>query len=265
MKKEIYETINGEREGFVVGIDYDKFLHWNNGDSSFIILSKGECNLSIYNNTLKIEIPNSDSVYCKVEEKLIKLKDLDESLYEYECEYIESSGCKIIIIKLPIIIEQLDLEGAIYVNNIFTAEKLVNHFCDRIDFNVELIVPLNNLRLLNDMIKNHHEMIKFVKNVSINNNPALVIITNYNASDEIAKEFNKMYVPQEDEKENYHNFINQCKIESGEIMNSYELNELMNLYAESTINPYDKVSRNNCELDNDEAYMMMYEKLSKES
>ena len=46
MKEQIYKAIT-ENRGYVVNIDYDKFLHWNCEDSSFIILGKGE-NLNLY-------------------------------------------------------------------------------------------------------------------------------------------------------------------------------------------------------------------------
>ena len=66
MKEIIYETIEGERKGFVVNISYDRFLHWNCYDSSFIILGKGNLSLSIDNDTFWLYPQNTKDVVTKL-------------------------------------------------------------------------------------------------------------------------------------------------------------------------------------------------------
>ena len=271
MKEKIYETIIGKRKGYVVNVDYDKELHWNCADSSFIILGKGKVDLRIVDDILKMDSDNYADEW--------DLLELNDSLEMHESLSATLDDAKVIVIKMDLMIEQIKLEGVIYVENIYTAEQLINHFCDRIDFNVELLVPLNNLRILNKMIKYNPEMIKFVKHVRINGQSAVSIITEYNTAKAIQYELNKDREPvitryeykinrnQEVEEydKKFNSFVKECnKLSAGKITNKDEVMELMEMYSEYTIDPQDNVKKRHInEMENDEAYMDLYEQMKK--
>ena len=135
--------------------------------------------------------------------------------------------------------------------------------------NVEMIVPLNNLRLLNKMIKYHPGLIKFVKHIKVNGHSALSVITNYNTEEMIKKHLNQIFNVSynhkvEDDKE-FDTFMNRCKVESTrEIINPNEVENLMEIYSEFSENPYEKVvKRQNKEIENDEAYMQLYHEIKR--
>ena len=263
MKELIYETIVGERKGFVININYDRFLHWNYDCSSFIILGKGNISLSIDEDKLKISSEQFTDEY--------DLVDLNDSLSIHESLFSMIGKAKVLIIKTNLIVDQLDLEGIIYTENVYTAEKLLNHFCDRIDFNVEIVIHLNNLRLLNKMIKYHPNLIKFIKHIKINGSSALALITNYNADDRIKQELNYRYedriIEEEMMADELENFIQKCKMDSaGNIMNNNEVENLMEMYAEFSDNPYEKISkRHKNDIEADEAYMQLYNQLKRKN
>lgn len=254
MKKEIYDTIVGEKDGFVVNVDYDKFLHWNCGDSSLIVLGRGKyLSINILDDNLKIVNNNGMTTHTTE----INLDDLSDSLEMYECLFSDVNDGKIVIIKNPLIVDQLELEGAIYTENVFTADTLVNHFCDRIDFNTEIVVPINNLRLLNDMIKHHANLIKFIKHVKINEQSALAVVTHYNAEYEVRKALDKMY-RQTTIDDDCEAFVRQCKMDS-DIIPTQSLDNLMDLYSKFSENPYEKIAKKHKnDISADEAYMQMY-------
>lgn len=255
MKELIYETIVGERKGFVVNISYDRFLHWNCYDSSFIILGKGNLSLSIDNDKLRVVSNSFTDEY--------NLDDLNDSLSIHESLFSIIGDAKLLIIKTNLIVDQIDLEGIIYTENVYTAEKLLSYFCDRIDFNVEITVPLNNLRLLNRMIKYHPELIKFVKHMKINGMSALSIITHYNTEDKIRVVLN--YDNNDKYNEEVEDFVRNCNLESSnEIINANEVETLMDLYAEFSENPYEKIAkRHRDDMEADEAYMNLYNELKR--
>ena len=261
MKEIIYETIVGERKGFVVNISYDRFLHWNCYDSSFIILGKGNLSLSIDNDRLRVVSDNFTDEY--------NLEDLNDSLSIHESLFSVIGHAKLLIIKTNLIIDQIDLEGIIYTEDVYTAEKLLRYFCDRIDFNVEMIVPLNNLKVLNRMIKYHPNVIKFVKHIKVNGMSALSIITHYNTEDKIKCALNYNFETENKNNKKYNEeieeFVNRCKLESsGEILNNNEVENLMELYAEFSDNPYEKIAKKHKEdIEADEAYMRLYNQLNR--
>jgi hypothetical protein len=261
MKELIYETIVGERKGFVVNISYDRFLHWNCYDSSFIILGKGNLSLSIDVDKLRVKSDKFTDEYCLV--------DLNDSLSIHESLFSVIGDAKLLIIKTNLIVDQIDLEGIIYTENVYTAEKLLRHFCDRIDFNVEMLVPLNNLRLLNRMIKYHPNIIKFVKHVKLNNMSALSIITHYNTEDKIKLVMNYDVESELQNNKDYEDeikdFVRNCQLDySSEIINNSEVENLMELYAEFSENPYEKVAkRHRDDIEADEAYMQLYHQLKR--
>lgn len=263
MKNSIYETIIGEREGYVVNIDYDKFLHWNHKDSSFIILGRGELSIRIQGDILKISSDNYDDEF--------DLIDLDESLSIDESLFSVIGKSKFIIIKTELIVDQIDLEGVIYTSNVYTAEKLLSDFCDRIDFNVELVVPLNNLRLLNDMIKHHHNVIKFVKHIRINGQSVLVIVTQYNTEKVLKSIIQDIKNNKEDyynddkiisDEQAINNFMKHCEAEMNcGIFEADTVEKLMEEYAKFSDNPYENIARKHFnEMESDEAYMDLYNK-----
>lgn len=271
MKDKIYETIIGKRKGYVVNVDYDRELHWNCPDSSFIILGKGKVNLKIVDDILKMESDNYLDEW--------DLLELNDTLDMYESVSATLDTAKVIVIKMDLMVEQVKLEGVIYVENIYTAEQLINHFCDRIDFNVELLVPLNNLRILNKMIKYYPEMIKFVKHVKINGQSSICIITEYNTEKAIRYDLNKDKGPvvarrecklsrdydTEEYDKKFNSFVKECnKLSTGKITNKDELLELMKMYSEYSVNPQDNVKKRNInDMENDEAYMNLYEQMKR--
>jgi len=261
MKELIYETIVGERKGYVVNISYDRFLHWNYDFSSFIILGKGNLSLSIDDDKLRLAADNFTDEYDLVE--------LNDSLSIHESLFSVIGNSRVIIIKTNLFVDQLDLEGVIYTENVYTAEKLLSHFCDRIDFNVEVFVPLNNLRLLNRMIKFHPNLIKFIKHIKVNGISALSIITHYNTEEKIRAELDYNFETEVRQMQQYNveieDFMQKCKLESsGEIINNNEVQNLMELYAEFSENPYEKIAkRHKDDMEADEAYMQLYHQLKR--
>ena len=75
----------------------------------------------------------------------------------------------------------------LFTSNLYTAEALLNYFCDRKDYYVELVVPLDNLKLLNRIIKEKPYCIKFIRRIKTNNGDKLGIVTNYNSEDRIRR------------------------------------------------------------------------------
>ena len=271
MQYKIYETIVGERIGFVVNVDYDEILHWNSSNNSFIILGKGnDLSMAIEGDDLRI-VSKSQYKSAPYEYDDYNLQDLDNELYDNESLFSIVGNSKIIIMKTDLITEQLKLNGVVYTKDVFTAEKLLEHFCDRIDFNVEMIVHLNNLRLLNNMIKYHPGLIKFVKHVKINGQSALSVITNYNAGEVIRKSlnkrFNKTIEKNKKTDEELRVFVERCNREMvSEIMNEDSVENLMELYSELSNNNREKeVKRHINEMENDEAYMEMYNRIKNEN
>ena len=59
--------------------------------------------------------------------------------------------------------------------------------------------------------------------------------------------------------------MNRCKLESsGEILNNNEVENLMELYAEFSDNPYEKIAKKHKEdIEADEAYMRLYNQLNR--
>lgn len=284
MKEQIYKAIT-ENRGYVVNVDYDKFLHWNCEECSFIILGKGKnINLFIDNYDHVIaQYPDPEGDKCIQQEA--NLKYLVNSLDFDESYMIQlSNTCRVMIIKKELMVEQIDLEGLVYTSNLYTAEGLLNYFCDRKDYYVELVVPLDNLKLLNRVIKEKPYCIKFIRRIKSNVGDKLGIVTNYNAEDRIRRALkvlvsDSIFVNDDDCKpkinssfnkvssynksdDDIDKFIRDCKYEYSDLSNIVsddQLDNLMHQYSESCVDKYKNIKKGF--LDSDEAYMNLYQDL----
>ena len=274
MKEQIYKAIT-ENRGYVVNIDYDKFLHWNCEDSSFIILGKGEnLNLYIDNYEHLIAEYNHDDEFKQEDASLNYLsKNMDYD--EATIIRLKNNGPVVIIIKKELIVDQIDLEGLLFTSNLYTAEALLNYFCDRKDYYVELVVPLDNLKLLNRIIKEKPYCIKFIRRIKTNNGDKLGIVTNYNSEDRIRRALkvsvsNHVAVVGESKSSSLDigfnsdvdKFIRDCNYEYADLSNIVsedELTSLMSQYSESCVDKYKNIRKGF--LDSDDAYMRLYEDL----
>lgn len=268
MKEKIYKAVT-ENRGYVVNVDYDKFLHWNCEDCTLIILGKGQwLDIHIDSDILTLGYCDPNSTVGAIEKA--DLNDIVNSLDYEEAQIVRigSSNNLALIIKKELIVDQIDLEGVVYTSNIYTAEKLLNHFCDKKDFYVELVVPLDNLKLLNRIIKEKPYCIKFVRRIKTNIGDKLGIVTNYNAEDRIKRALQfkvneSRYNSHNSKKDdNIDKFIRDCNYEYSDLSNIVSENELDNLmeqYSETCVDKYKNITRGY--LDSDEAYMSLYENL----
>ena len=268
MKEQIYKAIT-ENRGYVVNVDYDKFLHWNCEDCTLMILGKGQwLDIHIDSDTLILDYCNPNCDKGCIEK--VNLNDVVNSLDYEESQIVRIGNTNhvILIIKKDLIVDQIDLEGLVYTSNIYTAEGLLNYFCDKKDFYVELVAPLDNLKLLNRIIKEKPYCIKFIRRIKTNIGDKLGIVTNYNAEDRIeralkVKVAENKYTSYKNKKEdNIDKFIRDCNYEYSDLSNivsEQDLDSLMAQYSETCVDRYKNIRKGF--LDSDEAYMSLYENL----
>lgn len=259
MKKLIYQTIVGLREGFVVNIDYDKKINWSKGDNFFIIISKGCLDVTIEGNTLTITADST--VYNKptyvVETTVVDLEKMH--LNEYEHYYAAYSYGDCIIIRLPKFMYMESFENGIYVNNIETAAILNEYFTNDKEKNIKITFPNieESMGYINDMITTYSVMLSHIEY----DNGRMAIITRYNSNRIIRFELNKKEVREKKLDSEFKKFAKQCSLDDEKI--DKDLDELISIYSDSSYNPYERISRHNLDDDINAEYYKMLKEMKK--
>lgn len=251
MKNIIYQTIIGLREGYVVHVNYDKRLFWDDEDNSYVIFTKGCLNIELNGPNLTITADETiyDNPTYVVETNTINLVELSKQInvYQHICFGYSYGDC--IIIRLPDFMRKpISMEDGFYVNDVETAEVLLKYFCDNLETNIKIMIPTKCLSMLNEMIKCHSNMLSHVEYVS---EYYLKIVTNYNPEAAVSYGLNKMYIEREKSEEEFRRFTKHCNLEKSFDVGE-DLDRLMNLYSETSRNPYENVSKK--DIGNDDEY-----------
>ena len=155
MENMIFQTIVGLRSGFVVNVDYRQFVQWTDNESAFIIFSKGNLDINVNENDDLIisgEKSADEKAMFIAETEVINLKELTKTMQMYKYEYRGWLYGQCIIVKVPSLIKNIDFASGIYVNDVFTAEKLLTNFCDDHKKNIEIYTSTKELSILNKLI-----------------------------------------------------------------------------------------------------------------
>lgn len=253
MKNMIFQAITGMRNGFVVHIDYNQYVHWTDNDSAFIVFSKGNLDINVDDNddlTISGEKSEDEKAMFVAETEVVNLKELAKTMQMYKYEYRGWLYGQCIIIKVPAFIKNIDFASGIYVNDVFTAEKLLTNFCDDHEQNIKIYTPTRELSILNKFIQTYPNMLSHVEYMS---EYELAIVTNYNPEAVVGEALNRYYKKYEKKERKAQKQINMLmgnRLE--ECASSEDLEDLMDLYAETSKNPYDNISKQ--DIESDDAY-----------
>lgn len=253
MKNMIFQAITGMRNGFVVHVDYNQYVHWTDNDSAFIVFSKGNLDINVDDNddlTISGEKSEDEKAMFVAETEVINLKELAKTMQMYKYEYRGWLYGQCIIIKIPPFVKNIDFASGIYVNDVFTAEKLLTNFCDDHEMNIKIYTPTRELSILNKFIQTYPSMLSHVEYMS---EYELAIVTNYNPEVVVGEALNRYYKKYEKKERKAQKQINMLmgnRLE--ECASNEDLEDLMNLYAETSKNPYDSISKQ--DMESDDAY-----------
>lgn len=253
MKNMIFQTIIGMRNGFVVHVDYNQYVHWTDNESAFIIFSKGNLDINVDEDddlTISGEKSADEETMFVAETEVINLKELAKTTQMYKYEYRGWAYGQCIIIKIPAFVKNIDFASGIYVNDVFTAEKLLTNFCDDHEKNIRIYTPTRELSILNKFIQTYPDMLSHVEYMS---EYELAIVTNYNPEAVVGEALNKYYKQCEKKERKAQKQINMLmgnRLE--DCASNDDLDDLMELYAATSRNPYDNISKQ--DLESDDAY-----------
>ncbi len=256
MKNMIFQTIVGLRNGFVVNVDYNQYVQWTDNDSAFIVFSKGNADINIDaddNLTISGEKSADEQSMFVAETEVINLKELAKTIQMYQYEYRGWLYGQCIIIKIPAFVKNIEFASGIYVNDVFTAEKLLTNFCDDHERNIRIYTPMRELSILNKFIQTYPDMLSHVEYMS---EYELAIVTNYNPEAVVGEALNKYYKKYEKKERKAQKQIDTLmgnRLE--DCAYTENLEDLMQLYAATSRNPYENVSKQ--DLESDDAYFAL--------
>ena len=253
MKNMIFQTIVGLRNGFVINVDYSQYIQWTDNDSAFIIFTKGNLDINVDDNddlTISGEKSADEQSMFVADTEVINLKELAKTIQMYQYDYRSWLYGQCIIIKVPSFVKNIDFASGIYVNDVFTAEKLLTNFCDDHEKNIKIYTPTRELSILNKFIQTYPNMLSHVEYMS---EYELAIVTNYNPEAVVGEALNRYYKKYEKKERKAQKQINMLmgnRLE--ECASSEDLEDLMDLYAKTSRNPYDNISKQ--DIESDDAY-----------
>lgn len=253
MKNMIFQTIVGLRNGFVVNVDYNQYIQWTDNESAFIIFSKGNVDINVDENddlTISGEKSADEQSIFVADTEVINLKELAKTIQMYQYAYRSWLYGQCIIVKIPSFVKNIEFASGIYVNDVFTAEKLISNFCDDPDRNIRIYTPTKKLSILNKFIQTYPNMLSHVEYMS---DSELAIVTNYNPEAVVGEALNKYYKKYEKRERKEQKQIEMLmgsRLE--DCASSDDLEDLMNLYAATSRNPYENISKQ--DLESDDAY-----------
>lgn len=253
MKNMIFQAIIGMRNGFVVNVDYNQYVQWTDNESAFIIFAKGNLDINVDDHddlTISGEKSEDEKAMFIAETEVINLKELAKTMQMYKYEYRGWLYGQCIIIKIPSFIKNIEFASGIYVNDVFTAEKLLTNFCDNHEKNIRIYTPTRELSILNKFIQTYPNMLSHVEYMS---EYELAIVTNYNPEAVVGEALNRYYKKYEKKERKAQKQINMLMGDRLEdCAFSEDLEDLMDLYAETSRNPYDNISKQ--DMESDDAY-----------
>lgn len=257
MKNMIFQTIVGLRNGFVVNVDYNQYVQWTDNESAFIIFSKGGLDINVdENDELTISGEKSadeNGTFTAGIEEVINLKELARDMQMYKYDYRDWICGQCIIIKVPSFVKNIEFASGIYVNDVFTAEKILTNFCNDHERNIRIYTPTRELSILNKFIQTYPDMLSHVEYMS---EYELAIVTNYNPEAVVGEALNKYYKKYEKKERKAQKQIDMLmgnRLEDCEYTENLE--DLMELYAATSRNPYENVSKQ--DLESDDAYFAL--------
>ena len=256
MKNMIFQTIVGLRNGFVVNVNYNQYIQWTDNESAFIIFSKGNVDINVDENddlTISGEKSADEQSMFVADTEVINLKELSKTIQMYQYDYRSWLYGQCIIVKVPSFVKNIEFASGIYVNDVFTAEKLITNFCDDPDRNIRIYIPTNKLTILNKFIQIYPDMLSHVEYMS---EYELAIVTNYNPEAVVGEALNRYYKKYEKKERKAQKQIETLmgnRLE--DCAYTENLEDLMQLYAATSRNPYENVSKQ--DLESDDAYFAL--------